>query len=255
MNRSLRSSGRSTSSRRTSGFARSLPYRRKVGRRVINGGFTLIELLVVIAIISILAAMLFPSFSKARELARRTSCISNLKQIGLGVMMYKQDYDELFPIGYPCFVTPAVEPTMISVLDVEIKNRQVWMCPSWKGTYSGAYEGSYNFITAEPKTPGNQATSLLNNALGVPGIRNPSSDSAVARPAEYPLLFCGIAPQQVSAGSVPALNIHAGVPDGSWNEGREIGGTAILFADNHAKYIKFNNTAWSRLYDTPLAGY
>ncbi len=57
-------------------------------------GFTLIELLVVIAI---LAAILFPVFGRARENARRASCISNLKQIGLGVMQYTQDYDEQYP--------------------------------------------------------------------------------------------------------------------------------------------------------------
>ena len=62
-------------------------------------GFTLIELLVVIAIISILAAILFPVFAKAREKARQTSCESNLKQIGLGILQYVQDYDEMFPIG------------------------------------------------------------------------------------------------------------------------------------------------------------
>ena len=61
--------------------------------------FTLIELLIVIAIISILAAILFPVFAAAREKARQTTCASNLKQCGLGVMQYAQDYDELFPCG------------------------------------------------------------------------------------------------------------------------------------------------------------
>ena len=67
----------------------------KVGR-----GFTLIELLVVIAIIAILAAILFPVFARARENARRATCQSNLKQIGLGLMQYSQDYDETYPLGY-----------------------------------------------------------------------------------------------------------------------------------------------------------
>ena len=60
-------------------------------------GFTLIELLVVIAIIAILAAILFPVFARARESARRTACVSNVRQIGMGWMMYVQDYDESFP--------------------------------------------------------------------------------------------------------------------------------------------------------------
>ncbi len=63
-------------------------------------GFTLIELLVVIAIIAILAAILFPVFAKAREKARQTQCLSNLKQIGNGIMMYTQDYDETMPRSY-----------------------------------------------------------------------------------------------------------------------------------------------------------
>jgi prepilin-type N-terminal cleavage/methylation domain-containing protein len=63
-----------------------------------NKAFTLIELLVVIAIIAILASILFPVFGRARENARRTSCLSNLKQMGLGIMQYTQDYDETYPL-------------------------------------------------------------------------------------------------------------------------------------------------------------
>jgi len=65
-----------------------------------KGGFTLIELLVVIAIIAILAAILFPVFSRARENARRSSCLSNMKQIGIGIMQYTQDADERYPQAY-----------------------------------------------------------------------------------------------------------------------------------------------------------
>ncbi len=91
--------------------------------------FTLIELLVVIAIIAILAAILFPVFSQAREKARSASCASNARQLGLGVLMYVQDYDEtLTPVSIPTQgADDILWPTLISPY---IKNNQIRMCPS-----------------------------------------------------------------------------------------------------------------------------
>src|SRR2546421_127028 len=73
------------------------PTRRPGGFRQVCRGFTLIELLVVVAVVAILAAILFPVFAQAREQARKTTCQSNLKQIGLAFQLYLQDCDEMFP--------------------------------------------------------------------------------------------------------------------------------------------------------------
>jgi prepilin-type N-terminal cleavage/methylation domain-containing protein/prepilin-type processing-associated H-X9-DG protein len=91
-----------------------------------RAGFTLIELLVVIAIIAILASILFPVFGRARENARRSSCQSNLKQIGLGIMQYTQDYDEKFMIGS----RGNLGQGWGGPLNPYIKSTQVFTCPS-----------------------------------------------------------------------------------------------------------------------------
>src|SRR4028118_570049 len=90
-------------------------------------GFTLIELLVVIAIIAILAAILFPVFARARENARRASCLSNAKQIGLGVMQYAQDYDEKLPFSY---TNPGPGGIWADTIQPYVKNYQMFKCPS-----------------------------------------------------------------------------------------------------------------------------
>ena len=94
--------------------------------------FTLIELLVVIAIIAILAAILFPVFSRARENARRSSCQSNLKQIGLGIMQYAQDYDETLLPGYQTGGTAAGNSfgPWHALIQPYVKSYQILRCPS-----------------------------------------------------------------------------------------------------------------------------
>lgn len=99
--------------------------------------FTLIELLVVIAIIAILAAILFPVFAQAREKARQTACLSNMKQIGTGLMMYMQDYDEVYPKHVDCVPTSVTpnDPTCphyswSTMTDPYVKNIQIYTCPS-----------------------------------------------------------------------------------------------------------------------------
>jgi prepilin-type N-terminal cleavage/methylation domain-containing protein/prepilin-type processing-associated H-X9-DG protein len=106
-------------------------------------GFTLIELLVVIAIIAILAAILFPVFARARENARRASCMSNLKQIGLGFIQYAQDYDERLPTNQANTTQPngpvgsASSVPKTFTWDEEIfpyvKSTQIFTCPSAVG--------------------------------------------------------------------------------------------------------------------------
>ncbi len=117
--------------------------------RPVRTGFTLIELLVVIAIISILASILFPTFSKAREKARAISCMSNEKQLGLAFFQYVQDYDESMPnctdsgpgagklggwnyfASFPANTAPAGQGFDVSLGGIYpyVKNRQVYVCP------------------------------------------------------------------------------------------------------------------------------
>jgi prepilin-type N-terminal cleavage/methylation domain-containing protein/prepilin-type processing-associated H-X9-DG protein len=119
----------------------------------VQRAFTLIELLVVIAIIATLAAILFPVFAQAREKARQTSCASNLRQLGLGFVMYAQDYDERLPdrrdlkttLGYRTWGSawPSSDPRggwLVPTLEPYLKNREILSCPSVAGKMAGVVQ-------------------------------------------------------------------------------------------------------------------
>lgn len=125
-----------------------------------NKGFTLIELLVVIAIIALLAAILFPVFARARENARRTSCQSNLRQIGMGFMQYTQDYDESLPMKSGSSGSGAVPVAWLHSTQPYIKNYQVLRCPS-------------DATLAGNPGPGSANTSYGINAIGSYAVFRP----------------------------------------------------------------------------------
>jgi prepilin-type N-terminal cleavage/methylation domain-containing protein/prepilin-type processing-associated H-X9-DG protein len=172
-----------------------------------KSGFTLIELLVVIAIIAILAAILFPVFAQAREKARQISCLSNVKQIGLGLAMYVQDYDEIMPAAFAQVVPINGGASEYINYDDQIapyiKNKQVFACPSdalpragdnyfWDGNDYNAATGtgkqirSYGYIgninteqgDANGQTPDpNTGMSAWNNPQGQYGYSIASFDA------------------------------------------------------------------------------
>ncbi len=137
-----------------------------------RSGFTLIELLVVIAIIAILAAILFPVFARAREKARQTSCMSNMKQLATSARMYSSDYDSRI-VPYSLGGDPGGAPVFWDRLQPYVKNEQIFDCPStsqdgaasrWRrdyglNNYMEAFNGFYLRETSleEIQTPSDTA--------------------------------------------------------------------------------------------------
>ncbi len=175
-----------------------------------KSAFTLIELLVVIAIIAILAAILFPVFARARENARRSSCQSNLKQIGLGFIQYSQDYDEKFPAG----PRGSLGQGWGGTLNPYIKSAQVFACPS--DTTSGGVNGG---ITSYVNSYVANLNLLRSDTANAPADdpRLGQSIAAQAAPARTVLLteVRGIAAPLVDSAEVTGNNVVSSVTNGA----------------------------------------
>jgi prepilin-type N-terminal cleavage/methylation domain-containing protein/prepilin-type processing-associated H-X9-DG protein len=204
-------------------------------------GFTLIELLVVIAIIAILAAILFPVFQKVRENARRTSCASNEKQLGLAFVQYTQDTDE----KYPLFQTVTGD-TWAQGIYPYVKATGVYKCPdnsnngtapnhiADNGTPPLPVNYAYNYQIAGSYNPPNNNT---NNSLpgglpvGLAGINEPASKILVTETqGEIGIAYYDWPSVAANAGFGNGPGTSRGfVPHGDrWN---------CLFADGHVKTL------------------
>lgn len=191
-------------------------------------GFTLIELLVVIAIIAILAAILFPVFARAREKARQTSCLSNLKQLGLAGLMYAQDYDETMvpnaisvytwtaPDGSTIEVSPPSAMLWMYLVYPYVNNVQVFNCPSTTREFSPSSYAS--------SPPYGKNTFL--NRVSLARVTNPTQ-TIMKVDSTYYLSDWDV---RLSNGD------NAAPPDNRHNEGAN-----AVYVDGHAKW----NTAGS----------
>ena len=215
-----------------------------------RSAFTLIELLVVIAIIAILAAILFPVFARAREKARAISCISNMKQIGLGLMMYAQDYDEMYPAIHAgtlqANLASGTEPPDLIVesnaLAPYIKNWQVWRCPDDTSTNAPTYDADCGVTI--PVRVSYEQNGYFEYQTTMAMVQNPASTVYFAERPSNRTDDC-FHPWEISSNpnAVPDIaNIYdtgegPGVGYVAYNI--HSGGANYLFVDGHCKWMQF----------------
>ena len=214
-------------------------------------GFTLIELLVVIAIIAILASILFPVFARARENARRSGCQSNLKQIGLGIVQYVQDYDERMPSSQNDGLYKDV-PWHI-MLQPYVKSYQIFRCPSNTGTGKINNTTNANALAAGIPAEG-VLVSYMSNGGDEPGqfggqrpftwygtVRAPTSIAALTSTATTLFVV------EQAGGETEPMCYDTTKFTGTGTNPRaftnHLGTTNMLFGDGHVKAMRPTQTA------------
>jgi prepilin-type N-terminal cleavage/methylation domain-containing protein/prepilin-type processing-associated H-X9-DG protein len=236
--------------------------------------FTLIELLVVIAVIAILAAILLPVFAQAREKARQTACLSNVKQMALATAMYVQDYEAFPPVS---FFTLGLNIRWYDLIQPYVRNQQLHTCPTVPHLKFGrnpAYGYNYQYL-------GNSRVNCSNVPVPDSAIQTPAHTILIADsrgtgtrlcdndeptdpdytsvdclgnhgytidPPVLPPCKTGGGPNRFSAGGTPGLRspIHP----------RHFGGANVVFVDGHARWTRTDefeqdNRWWNGRYPDP----